>query len=106
MNIDMTQVVTAADKAAAADAERLAAVKAECRRRILAVADETAQINMASAAAAGLLTAAQMTTYAAGLGWVDAMRATWPTMPANTDYLADTAWPAVPAGVAELAAAF
>ncbi len=106
MNIDMTQVVTAADKATEAEAARLGEAKAECRRRILAVADEIAQINLASAAAAGLMTNAQMAVYSSGLGWVNAMRAASSTMPADTDYRNDAAWPPVPAGMAELAAEF
>lgn len=96
----------AAEVAAAASAERLAAAKAECRRRILAVADETAQLNMTAAAAAGLLAQADRTTFAAALAWVAAMRAACATAAQAADPAEDVLWPAVPAGVAELAARF
>lgn len=72
--------------------------KAECRKRIFAVIDQTAQMNLAAAAAADALSADDLATYKLGLEWISAMRAAWPTMP-------DT-WPEVPAGVAELAARF
>lgn len=96
-NIDFSQVITAEDRAAAVAAAALEARKAECRARIFAVADSIAQINLAAAAAAGALSAEQMATYRAGLAWVDAMRA---ACTSGDD------WPAVPAGVAELAAHF
>jgi len=106
MNIDMTQMVTAADKAAQTEAARLEAIKAECKRRIFAVAGQTAQTNLSASAAAGLLTTTQMATYKAGLAWVAAMRAACATMPAGMDFLADASWPAIPAGVVDLAGAF
>ncbi|MBD3764470.1 MAG: hypothetical protein IE927_06960, partial [Rhodobacterales bacterium] len=76
----------------------IAAQKAECRARILAVVDETAQLNLTAAAAAGFLSAEDMATYLAGVAWIAAMRAAWPTVPA--------AWPAPPAGLTALAARF
>ena len=96
-----------AAEAAAKQAADMAAGKAECRRRILAVADETAQINLAAAAGANLLTDEQRTVFIAGLQWIGQMRAAWPTLVASGSDLSDDAnWPAVPAGAAELAAAF
>lgn len=79
-----------------AAAEALAARKAECRARIVAVCDQIAQINLAAAAAAGALTPKDAETHRALLAWVDAMRAACATGD----------WPDVPAGVAELAAKF
>lgn len=107
-NIDLSQLVTAEDKTAQALAERARAVRAECAMRIFAVADQAAQMNLASAAAVGLLDADQIATYKAGLSWVAAMRTACGAAIADPDldHTADAAWPAVPAGVAELARAF
>lgn len=106
-NIDLTQLVTAEDKAARALVAAKEAARAECRRRILAVCDETAQINLAAAVAAGAITDDDLDTYRAGLAWVDAMRATWEGLAeAGADIGDDANWPAVPDGVAELAARF
>lgn len=95
-NIDLTQIVTAEEKAAQQEAAIREARKAECRTRIFAVVDQTAQMNLAAAAAAGALTEAQMGVYRAGLSWIHAMRAAQ----------VDGNWPDVPPGVQELADAF
>jgi hypothetical protein len=96
-----------AAEAAAEQAAAMAAGKAECRRRILAVADETAQINLAAAAGASLMTDQQRAVFVAGVQWIGQMRAAWPALVASGSDLSDDAnWPAVPAGAAELAAAF
>jgi hypothetical protein len=87
---------------AAKDAGRL-----ECRRRIFAVVDEMAQINLAAASGAGLLDAEQMAAYVAGLGWITQMRGTWPGLvDAGADLSDDANWPAVPDGAAALVSAF
>lgn len=100
-------IKTASDLGAEALAARKEAARRECRRRIFAVADETAQMNLTAARAAGLLTSEQQTTHNAGLAWVAAMRAAWePMAEASEDPLDDANWPAIPAGVAELAALF
>jgi hypothetical protein len=104
--IDWKQIVTAETVAAEAKAERLAAAKAECRRRIFAVANETAQINLAAVAAAGLLNAGDKAIYATGLAWVAAMRAACATAAVASDATDDALWPAIPPGVAALAARF
>lgn len=95
-NIDFSRIVTTEDKAALQQQMLLQDRKAECRMRIFAVCDEIAQINLAAAASAGLLDAAQMQTYRAGLTWIQAMRAA----------CADGNWPATPPDVMELAALF
>lgn len=105
MSFSLT-VRRADDIEAESAAERLAAAKAECRRRILAVAGETAQLNMTAAAAAGLLAQADRATFAAALAWVAAMRAACTTAAQAPDPADDSLWPAVPAGVAALAARF
>lgn len=106
MNIDLSKLITAEDRAAEELANRVEAAKAECRRRILSVADETAQMNMASAASAGLLTTEQMAVWQSALGWVAAMRGAWATLAETDADLSDDAnWPDLPAGVAALAAA-
>lgn len=95
-NIDLTRIITADDKAAQQTAMRLAARKADCRARIFAVVDQTAQMNLAAAAAAGALTEEQMTVYRSGLSWIHAMRAA----------CAEETWPDLPPGVAALAAQY
>ena len=81
--------------------------KAECARRIYAVASQVAQMNMASVAAAGVMTADDMTAYRAGLAWIASMRAAWVVIcDKASDPLDDASWPAVPNGVAALAARF
>jgi hypothetical protein len=92
----------AADQVARRDEGR-----AECRRRIFAVVDEMAQINLAAAAGAGLLSEAQRAAYISGLGWIQLMRTTWPGLvDAGADLSDDANWPAVPDGAAALVAAF
>lgn len=118
--IDFSRVITAEDKAAEAAAARASRIKAECGRRIFAIADETTQANIVQAgvvfsatllegatraealAAAGLregdLTrAAEWRTWVAAM--VDACRAA-------IDTGAEPVWPEVPPGAAELAARF
>lgn len=88
-------------------AQRQAAAREECRRRILAVVPETAQVNLTAAAVADLLPAADLAAFKAGLGWIAAMRAAWgPLAAGSADLYADASWPAVPEGVAALAARF
>jgi hypothetical protein len=107
MTIDWSRMVTPEDRAEAAHAARVQRARDLCRARILAVCNETAQTNLASAAAAGLLTEGQMAVYRAGLGWVAAMRATWAPLAATDADLEDDAnWPAIPPGVRDLAARF
>lgn len=104
--IDWMQMQPAEALVAEAVAERVAAAKAECRRRILAVANETAQLNLTAASAAGLLAPADRATFAAALAWVAAMRAACGAAANAPDPAEDALWPAVPAGVADLAARF
>ena len=88
-------------------------VSAECRRRIVEVADETAQANMtAHASRLARKTAAQrdaedeafLVAYDAGLDWIAAMRAVVPALVADpdADFRADGAWPDLPDGVADV----
>lgn len=97
-NIDLSRIITAEARAAAVQASRRAARKAECRQRILDVMDELTQINLAAAASLGVLDTAQVQTYRDGLTWMAGMRA------AAGDEAAD--WPPCPEGLDTLAAAF
>ncbi len=87
-------------------------VKAMCAQRILAVADEVAQRNMASAAAAGWPgeadAEAAQAAFVAGVEWVAAMRAVCATLIAEEDatYGLNSHWPPCPAEAAALAARF
>lgn len=89
-------------------ARRQVDAKAECRRRILDLVDETAQINLAAAAAADKLTAEQLATYDAGLDWIMSLRATWQTLAndLNIDIYDDANWPQPTQAMRDLAAAF
>lgn len=89
-------------------AERARAVKAECGRRILAVADRNAQMNLTGAAVAGALSTDDRATYGAAVQWIAAMRAACAGIIADPalDIADDANWPPVPDGVAELAARF
>lgn len=81
-------------------------VKAECRRRIFAVADDTAQMNMASHAAAGLFSDEKRMAYLSALQWVAEMRGACRGLVAtgNPAFTTDAAWPACPPDAAALAA--
>lgn len=83
-------------------------IKAECSRRIFAIANSNAQMNMASFAAAGVFNASQMAAYTAGLQWIAAMRAKCAVLIVNSDpaFAEDSSWPACPAAAAALAAQF
>lgn len=84
------------------------AVSAECKRRIFAVASTNAQVNMAAARAAGILSPAQEAAFLDGLTWTQAMRAACETLIAASDktFAEDAHWPACPADVIALADAF
>lgn len=83
-------------------------IKLECERRIFAVASANTQMNVVAAMAAGRLDAEDTATYAAGLDWIDAMRATCDDLIAagDADYAHDAKWPPLPPGVADLVARF
>jgi hypothetical protein len=105
--LDWSQRAKTETELAADLAARLDEGKAECRRRIFAVVDEMAQINLVAAASTGLLSEAQRASYIAGLGWITQMRGTWPGLvEAGADLSDDANWPAVPDGAAALVAAF
>lgn len=102
-------IITPAGELAERDrAAHRAAVKAECRRRILTVLDETAQMNLAADAGAGRLGRADRAAHAAALGWRDAMRARAGELGADesADFTDDAAWPAPDARIVDLAARF
>ncbi len=84
------------------------AVSAECKRRIFAIASTNAQVNMAAARAAGILSSDDEAAFLAGLQWIAAMRAACETLIVAQDatFADDGHWPACPANVAALAAKF
>ena len=105
--IDWTQLETPEARAAAQQAHRQAVARAECQRRLLAVASEATQINMAAAAAAGLLPKDQMTTYRAWVEWVAAMRVQAAVLADKAlDPTDDACWPECPPEAIALARAF
>ena len=83
-------------------------IKAECGRRIYAVASQAAQTNMAAARAAGVLTEEQNAAFLSGLQWIAAMRGAAGKLVAASDatYKNDSHWPACPQAVIDLADAF
>jgi hypothetical protein len=88
--------------------EAAAAVKAECGRRIYAVASDSAQKNMLATIVAGGMPAAYKAIFAEGVTWIAAMQAACRDLiaAADADFAQDDKWPALPAGVADLAARF
>src|SRR5690606_975348 len=103
--LDLTQLVTAEDKAAAALAARIGAVKADCGRRIYDVAPQYTQTNIIGARAAGELGSPEDdAAYLASVQWIADMRAACATIIANPalDPADDANWPDCPAEVAAL----
>lgn len=88
--------------------ERLQKASDECRKRIMAVVDETAQANMTAFAAAGLFTPEQREVYKAGLLWVAQMRGTWRGLANDRrkSIEADQNWPSPPSDLVELVKQF
>jgi hypothetical protein len=81
-------------------------INAECSRRIYAVASATTQQNMIGNAAAGLLSAADMTTYQTAVGWIASTVAACRALitAADATYADDSHWPACSAAVLALVA--
>ena len=100
------EIETADEVAAQVQEARAGAIRAECRRRILAVMDETAQMNLAADAAAGRFDEAGGRAYGAALVWRDAMRARAREFRQGRpgDFTSDAAWPAPAPAIADLAA--
>jgi hypothetical protein len=87
--------------------ERMSEAQRECKRRILAVASTTKQLNMAAAVAAGLLDDTGKGLYTQGLLWIASMRQTWHNLAEQgADVYSDSNWPECPAEVVEFAKAF
>jgi len=106
-NIDLSRIVTAPRKQAARREAAYRAARAECARRILAACDAPTQVNLAAAAAAGLLSPPQRAAYRALLQWIARMQAAWrPLAEAGRDPGDPAAWPGLPEAAAELSALF
>lgn len=102
-NIDWDRVVTQQDRAAQVRAEQGAQIKYDCRQRILAIMDEDAQANISARAALGQLTAADLSTAQAAIGWIAAMIAECREALAHGR---GPDWPVVPVGVDDLGQRF
>ncbi|MDQ0391125.1 hypothetical protein [Labrys monachus] len=92
-------------------------VKAECKRRILAVASLEAQSNIngyvnninAMVATGGTLTTdehADLLLFNRAMRWIAAMRTACPALVGVADYTADSHWPALDADLAAFAQRF
>ena len=83
-------------------------IREEVARRILSCASTATQMNLAAAAAGGMLSEDQMTAYRAGLAWIAQIRATGASLVAagDPDFADDAKWPTIPTSAAELAAQF
>jgi hypothetical protein len=88
--------------------ERMTEAAQECSRRIYAIADETAQMNMASMASAGLMPADQLDSWKQALFWVVQMRGTWRGLASDTTKVItdNVNWPECPTAAAALAKGF
>lgn len=102
-NIDMSQIITAEDKAADAALERAGAIKAQVQATIYAVADQNTQSSLLAAAVAGSMSNADKMTFASGQAWIEAVKAEGRRAIADGD---NPIWPDIPAGVADLAARY
>ncbi|MCR9274400.1 MULTISPECIES: hypothetical protein [unclassified Mameliella] len=102
-NVDLTKIVTAEERAEAEALARAQAIKAEVQARIFAVVDQNTQASLLAAMVADALDPADQATFVAGQTWIEA------TKQAGRDAIEnDTVpvWPAIPAGVADLAERF
>ncbi len=81
----------------------VSAGKAECARRIIAVADDRTQANMQAEFSANLMDDKQAATYRAFLTWVRDMREARRSLSADVYPSDDSVWPDLPVGVFELA---
>jgi hypothetical protein len=108
----VSQLLAAGVPKAAIDAhfvgQRASAIKAECGRRIFAVASQNAQMNMTAACVAGAMTDSDKATFAASLLWVGQMRTACGALiaSADADYAVEAKWPVCPAAVLALVARF
>lgn len=115
---DLTEAGVPEDVIADAIASiRRTGIKAECRRRIYAVASAETQINMSAAAAAigakpvsarSDAEKAMLAAFGMSLDWVQAMRGAVITIASDAalDPASDASWPACPPEVTALAAQF
>lgn len=95
------------DQADAVRDQRGQAAKAECRRRILAVASETAQMNMAASAAAGLMSDDDVEAFRDWCTWRSAMINRARSLAGGDAPIEDDGtWPVIPKNAAALAAYF
>ncbi|KEP67809.1 hypothetical protein DL1_19595 [Thioclava dalianensis] len=101
--IDMSQLVTAEDKAASAKQARDTAIKNECSAMIAATLDPFTLTNLQSAAIVGDLTTEQTATFSAAVNWITQMRE---ACRASIEAGTDPAWPDLPEAVAALAKEF
>jgi hypothetical protein len=88
--------------------DRMTEAAQECSRRIYAIADATAQMNMASAASAGIMSTDQLDAWKQALFWVGQMRGTWRGLAADVSKIItdDANWPTCPVAAAALADGF
>ncbi len=107
-NIDMSRLVPADTRATTAAELRAQTLKTACSARILEVADQIAQTNLAAALAAGRMSKNDAESYRQLLDWIAAMRrACRMQIEADAPHGADTyAWPDLPASVADIADRF
>ena len=124
-NIDLSRMITAAQKADAVQEAHDRIVRHECRRRILSVVDEITQMNLGGAllvhhiealrggteadcAEASGLSGADVRTVLAMRRWITDMLATCPPIAADPEQAPsdDSLWPAPPPGLATLGARF
>lgn len=83
-------------------------IKGECRIRIRAAINDTAQANLAANAAAGMLSKEQLQTYKTGIAWISAMRAKAAELVKSGEpkFREDRHWPKCPDAVLTLAKDF
>lgn len=101
------EITTADQKSEQELLSTMSKAKQECKRRIVAVANETTQLNLAAAAGAGVLTEEQRLAYISGVQWITTMRSIWPQLVLEEkDISEDSNWPEVPEAVYSLVKAY
>lgn len=109
-NIDFSHIITAEQKAANRAAQRAAALKAECSRRIVAVLDPFTIANIQGAAIAGDLDTERLEQFRKARQWMMAMQQHCRERIAASEGVSEddigAGWPSIPREVVVLATEF
>jgi hypothetical protein len=102
-NIDLTQLVTAEDKALSAKEAFSISVKAQTQEMIFSVVDQNTQASLLAAFVSGSLSTKEKATFKSGQEWIEAVKGAGRE---SINSGLDPDWPTVPEGVVELSAKY